>query len=222
MLPLIRMAWTTNRRFLVGFSPFLAFYLAMLVNAQCGQFGEGWSPFGFFFSGIILMVTVIVTFQGGTLDVEGFLLALPVTRAEIVRSKYLTCLLGLMAGVALPLAVSWLAHALVPGRVPPPSPEALRSVRTDFLVYACGIFLCLPFVHHFGPAKGYMFFALALILALSCGLAWKGLDGAEAARTFLHRQVEQGPLPVGLIAGVLVFGLASVGLSTWSFKRRVF
>ena len=219
MLPLIRMTWAINRRLLLGFSPVLAFYLAMLVYAQRGSEG---SPFAYYSSAITGLVTLIITFQGLTMDVEGFLLSLPVTRAQIVRTKYLTSLLGLIAGVALPMTTAWVAHFLVPSQVPAPSQAALGIVGLAILIYAFAIFLFLPFTHHFGPSKGFLFFSLTVILIPAGGLAWKGLDGAEAVFRFMHRLLAHPLLALAISAGLLAFGLASLSLSTWSYRRRAF
>lgn len=221
MLPMIRMTWAINRRLLLSFSPVLAFYLAMLVNTQITS-GTLPRPYHAGLLGITGLLTIIVTFQGLTLEVEGFLLALPVTRAQVVRTKYLTSLLGLMLGVGLTLTTSWLAHLLVPHRVPAPSPDALRTLGLGVLLYASVIFLFLPFIHHFGASKGFMGFALTLILVPSAGLAWKGLDGAEAVLKFLDRVLAQPSLAMALTAGVVTFGAASLSLSTWSYRRRAF
>ena len=221
MRPLIRMTWAVNRRFILGFSPVLLFYLGALVNTQMVSSILP-RPFLMVFLGIMGLVTLIATFQGLTLDVDGFLLALPVTRAQVVRAKYLTCLFGLLVGVALPLGTAWIAHFLLPNRLPPPNPEALRGVGLATLIYASGIFLFLPFIHHFGPSKGFLFFALTVLLLPSVGLAWKGLDGAEAMLTFLLRVIAQPTLALGLGVGVLAFGLASLSLSAWSYGRSAF
>ena len=117
MLPLMRMTWILNRRLLIGFSPVLAFYLAVLLKTQ--SMAEAMPrPFIACFIGIASLITLIITFQGLTLDVEGFLLSLPVSRAAVVRNKYLTSLLGLMAGIALPLATSWIGHLFAPCSCP--------------------------------------------------------------------------------------------------------
>jgi len=219
MRPLIRMTWTLNRRLLIQFSPFLAFYLWALVNTQ---YEAKTMPFVPVFLFITCIVTAIITLQGLTLDVEGFLLSLPVARAQIVRTKYITSLLGLMAGVALPMATSWMAHFLAPSHVPAPSPGVLGIVGMWTILLAFGIFLFLPFVYHFGASKGFMFFAITAILIPSGGLAWKGLDGVEAVLTFLHRVLAHPALALGISAGVLIFGFASLTLSTWSYRRRAF
>lgn len=221
MLPLIRMTWAINRRLLLGFSPVLVFYLGALLKAQSVS-GTLPRPFAFIFLCIAGLVTLIVTFQGLTLEVEGFLLSLPVTRPQVVRTKYLTCLLGLVGGVALPMATAWVAHFLVPSHLPAPSSEALRTVALAALLFASGIFLFLPFIHHFGASRGFLFFALTLLLVPSAGLAWKGLDGADAVFTILHQAVGQPSLALGIGLGVLAFGLASLQLSIWSYGRRAF
>ena len=219
MRPLIRMFWATNRRLLLMMSPLLVFYLALMVYTQFTRNGIDIPAMVFVITSLLI---VVFTFQGLTFDVEAFLVSLPVTRSQLVRTKYLTSLLGLLAGLALTLAVAWLAHALAPGRAAAPTPEDLRSVGMLALLDAFAIFVFLPFVHHFEPSKGILAFSLTVILALSAGLAWKGLDGTEAVFHFFQRALAQPPHALGIVAGVLAFGLASLGLSTWSYRRRVF
>lgn len=219
MLPLLRMTWALNRRLLFWSSPLLAFYLCMLVYAQSGAGGP---PYIIAFNIITSVVTLIITFQGLTLELDGFLLSLPVTRAQVVRTKYLTSLLGLAAGVAIPMSVSWMAHLLVPGRVPAPGPEALGMMRMTTLNFAFYIFLFLPFIHHFGPQKGFLLFSLTVILAPSAGLAWWGLDGAATLRAFFKRGFAEPWLALQIALGVGVMGLLSLTLSTWSYRRRAF
>lgn len=221
MLPLMRMTWVINRRLFLGFSPVLLLYMTMLVNTQ--RMVEVMPrPFLAVFMGVMGLITLIVTFQGLTLDVEGFLLALPVTRTQVVRNKYLTSLLGLMAGVALPMATAWTAHALAPGHLPAPTPEVMGFVGLWALSLALGIFLFLPFIHHFGPSKGFLHFSLTAILVPAAGLAWKGLDGAEKVITFVKGLPDHGPLALAITVGVLILGLASLTLSTRSYARRAF
>ena len=222
MLPLIRMAWTINRRLLIQFSPFLGFYLWGLVAAQ-SESATMPRPFIAAFLMIIAMATAIITFQGLTLPVEGFLLSLPVARAQIVRTKYLTSFLGLMAGVALPMATSWMAHFMAPGLVPAPSSEALGIVGIWTLFLSVGILLFLPFVYHFGPSKGFMIFAITVILIPSGGLALEGVNKSmDILATFLNRLLDQPNFAATTSMGVLLFGLASMGLSTWSYRSRAF
>ena len=221
MLPLMRMTWILNRRLLIGFSPVLAFYLAVLLKTQ--SMAEAMPrPFIACFIGIASLITLIITFQGLTLDVEGFLLSLPVSRAAVVRNKYLTSLLGLMAGIALPLATSWIGHLFAPRALPAPSPEALGIVGLAALLLALGIFLFLPFIHHFGPSKGFLYVSLAALVLPAAGLAWRGLDGAEAVITFGKGLSNQTGLSLAIGAGALAFGWASMALSIWSYRRRSF
>lgn len=222
MLPLIRMSWIINRRLLFQFSPFLGLYLWMLVAAQSDA-GMMPRPFTGAFLMIITMITAIVTFQGLLLPVEGFLLSLPVARAQIVRTKYLTCILGLTASVALPMATCWLSHFLAPAHVPAPSSEVLGIVEIWTLLLTFGIFLFLPFVYHFGASKGFMCFAITVILIPAGGLALKGVNGCmDILATFLNRLLDQPNFAATISMGVLIFGLASLSLSTWSYRRRAF
>ena len=219
MRPLIRMTWATNRRLLLLMSPILVFYLSLMVYTQCTQNGLDLPSIVFV---IMFLLIVVFTFQGLTFDVEGFLVSLPVTRAQLVGTKYFTSLLGLLAGLTLPLTVAWLAHALAPGHAAAPTPEALRSVVMLAIIDGFAIFVFLPFVHHFEPSKGILAFSLTVILALGGGLAWKGLDGVAAVFHFFQRVLAHLPSALGMVAGLLAFGLASLILSSWSYRRRAF
>ncbi len=219
MLPLIRMTWVTNRRLLLLMSPILVFYLSLMVYTQCTKNGIDIPSIAFV---IMFLLIIPSTFQGLTFDVEAFLVSLPVTRAQLVRTKYLTSFLGLLAGLVLPIMVAWTAHALAPGRAAAPTPEELRSVGMLAIIDVFAIFVFLPFVHHFEPAKGILAFSLTVILALGGGLAWKGLEGVEAGFYFFQRVLAHLPSALWMVAGVLAFGLASLSLSTWSYRRRAF
>jgi len=99
-------AWIINRRLLFLFSPLLIFYLASFVRIlQRGGNPLAMAAILVFFATIL---TVITTLQGLFLPVEEFILSLPVSRSQIVRAKYLTSILGLVAGLVLPLlTVVW-------------------------------------------------------------------------------------------------------------------
>jgi hypothetical protein len=218
MLPLIRMTWTLNRRLLFQFSPLFAMYLAQLVALQCGPEP---AVFIFMFLAIATLTTAIVTLQGLTLPVEGFLLSLPVSRAQVVRAKYVTSLLGLAAGLALPLVTAWTAHGVAPTRVPALGPDSLGIVPLAGLLLALGLFYFLPFVYHFGPTKGLLFFALTLILLPAGALAWKGAHGClEALLAFGNHILDHSPSTLAFSAGVLLFDFASLRLSIWAYRRR--
>ena len=100
MLPLIKMAWVLNRRLLFQGSPIFAMYLAQLVVIL--HKGDV-APFIIIALFITYLSTAIVTLQGLTLPVEGFLLALPISRTQVVKAKYATSLMGLtIEGVVNP------------------------------------------------------------------------------------------------------------------------
>lgn len=219
MFPLMRTTWIINRRLLFQFSPWLAFYLWMLVKAQAS--GEPLQMAAVLI-GFAILLTTIVTLQGLLLPVEDFLLSLPVSRAQLVRAKYLSSLLGLGAGLALPLLVASLAHGVVPSRVPAISTEVLGIGGLAALHLAFGIFFFLPFVYQFGPAKGLTFFAMTLVLFLACAVAWKGRWACTKAMVdFSNHILEGGPFAWGATVGVLVVGLASLGVSLWAYQPKV-
>ena len=219
MLPLMRTAWIINRRLLLQFSPWLALYLIMLVAAQ----REG-DPLQM---AVILMVfatllTVIVTLQGLLLPVEEFILSLPVSRAQVVGAKYLSSLLGMAAGLALPLLTGFLAHALVPSQVHAFSREALGIAGLAAIGLTFGICLFLPFIYQFGPARGFTAFAITLVLVVATAVTWKGRWGCtKALLDFGNQILESRSFALGVIAGLLVFGLGSLAFSIWTYRQKV-
>lgn len=219
MLPLIRMTWATNRRLLLLMSPLLAFYLSVMVYHQCTKDGLDIPTTAFV---IMELLIIVSTFQGLTFDVEAFLVSLPVSRAELVRARYLSSLLGLLAGLLLPLAVAGLVHVLLPGRAAAPSQTDLRSAGMLAIFDACGLLAFLPFIHAFEPSKGILAFAVTVVLALGGGLAWKGLDGVAALFRFFQHALAQPQPILGILAGLLLLGLASLSMSTWAYARRSF
>ena len=219
MLPLMRLAWTLNRRLLFQFSPWLAFYLAMLVNAQANREPMQSALIAVF---LTILLTVIVTMQGLLLPVEEFILALPVSRSQVVRAKYLSCLLGLAAGWALPLITGWLAHFVAPTRIPPMSPDLFGISGVVGLYLAFGIFCFLPFLYQFGPSKGLTFFSVSLIVTLAGGVAWRGRWACvKALLDFSGHILERRSYALAVLAVLLVFGLASLSLSVWAYRRKL-
>ncbi len=220
MLPLIKMAWVLNRRLLVQVSPLFLFYLAQLVGVQHGGSTALFATFALF---ITALVTTLVTLQGLTLPVEGFLLALPISRAQVVRAKYLTSLLGWALGLALPLATAWAAHLVAPAWVPPASPTALGIVSLGGTLFALGILLGLPLVYRFGPSKGLMIFSALAILVPAGALAWKGANGCmDVLEAFGTRWLEQPLFALSVVATTLLLGLGSLRFSEGAYRRRAF
>lgn len=218
MLPLMRTSWIINRRLLFQFSPWLAFYLWMLVKAQAS--GEALQMAAVLI-GFATLLTVIVTLQGLLLPVEAFLLSLPVSRAQLVRAKYLSSLLGLGAGLALPLLAAQAAHGLAPSQVPALSADMLGIGGLAGLHLAVGIFIFLPFVYRFGPAKGLTFFATTLALCLAVAVAWKGRWACtKALLDYCALLQEGGPFAWRAAAGVVILGAVSLGMSLRAYQPR--
>ncbi len=218
MLPLIKMGWVLNRRLLLQAVPLFIFYLAQLVIIQ--RQGEA-APFIIIALLITYLVTAIVTLQGLTLPVEGFLLALPISRTQVVRAKYATSLMGLAVGLALPLATAWIAHSVAPAWVPPASPTALGIVALGAIFIVLGIFLCLPLVYGFGPSKGLMGFTALAILLPAGALAWRGANGCmDLLEALGTKWLEQPSFAVGIVAATLLLGFGSLRLSTGAYQRR--
>ena len=219
MRALIRMTWATNRRLLLLMSPLLAFYLSVMVYGQITKDGIDFPSIAFT---CMFMLIIVSTFQGLTFDVEAFMVSLPVTRAQLVRAKYLTSFLGLLAGLVLPLVVAGLVHVLLPGRAAGPTPVELRSAGMLAIFDAFGIFVFLPFIHAFEPSMGILAFILTEILTEGGVLAWKGVDGVGAVFHFFQRALAQPQQVLAILASLLLLGLASLSLSTWAYARRSF
>jgi ABC-type transport system involved in multi-copper enzyme maturation permease subunit len=218
MLPLMRTTWVINRRLLLQFSPWLALYLGVLVFAQ--HEGDPVKMGGILFF-LTTLITAIVTLQGLLLPVEDFMLSLPVSRAQVVRAKYLSSLLALAAGLALPLGTASLAHALVPGHVHALGREALGIGALAALYLAFGIFLFLPFIYRFGPARGFTAFTLTLFGIAAICLAWKGREACmRAIVEFSGHILDDRRFALAALAGVIAFGLASLHYATWTYRRK--
>lgn len=218
MLPLINMAWVLNRRLLLQLSPVFALYLAQLVFVQHTR---EVTPFIIIALFITYLSTAIVTLQGLTLPVEGFLLALPISRTQVVKAKYATSLMGLAVGLALPLATAWIAHSVAPAWVPPASPTAMGIVALGGIFIALGIFLCLPLVYRFGPSKGLMSFTALTILLPAGALAWKGANGCmDLLEAFGNRWLDQPLFALTVLVAVLLLGLGSLRFSVEAYQRR--
>lgn len=218
MLPLMRTAWIINRRLLLQFSPWLALYLGMIVNAQCKGDPIVMAMVLVVFA---ILLTVIVTLQGLLLPVEEFILSLPVSRSQVVRAKYLSSLIGLAAGVTLPLLTAWAAHRLAPGRVPAMGLEMAGLAGLCVLYLASGICLFLPFVYRFGPARGITFFSLSLAACFAAGIAWKGRWGCIMALVdFSGRILNNRTFALATAAAVVALGLASLLFSIRTYQQK--
>lgn len=218
MLPLIKMAWVLNRRLLLHASPLFLFYLAQLVAVQHGGSIPLFTAFALVTTAVI---TTMITLQGLTLPVEGFLLALPISRAQVVKAKYATSLMGLAVGLALPLATAWIAHRVAPAWVPPASPTAMGIVALGAIFIALGIFLCLPLVYCLGPSKGLMSFTALTILLPAGALIWKGVNnGMDLLEAFGNRWLDQPLFALAVLVAVLILGIGSLRLSVEAYQRR--
>ncbi|MBK8727431.1 MAG: ABC-2 transporter permease [Holophagaceae bacterium] len=218
MLPLIRMAWTVNRRQALTLAPVLALVLALTVL----KLAQGQSEkflMGCLFSASLL--GGLVAFQGLASDAEDFLLALPVSRAQVVRARYLTSLAALALGLALPLATSAAAHALSPESVPAPGAETVAMTGLLGLGLAAGLAAFLPFVYHFGSPKGPIVFMS--LLGLAC-LVIGAVSSADAVFELLlrglNRALDHRETALRVAGAVLLGVAASLGFSGWTYGRR--
>lgn len=218
MRPLIRMTWVINRRMLLQLIPLFAFYIAQLVMAQRANLPV---MFVFIFLAIGGVAMGAVMLQGLTFPVDGFLLSLPVSRAQVVRAKYATSLVALVGGLALAFGASWLAQVVAPAQFPAVPAMVLARAAMGALVLMTGLFCFLPSVFVLGPMKGLLGFTVVLILVPTVGLIWKGAaECLELLIGFGHRVLTQPLLALGLVTGVLLLGLASLWISVAGYQRR--
>jgi hypothetical protein len=218
MFPLMHTAWIINRRLLFQFSPVLAIYLWALLSAQSTADASKTAMILVVFAALI---TSVVALQGLLLPVEDFILSLPVSRSQVVRAKYLACLLGLAAGLALPLLTAWIAHLVAPSRIPALSPDVLGIGGLAALHLALGIFLFLPFIYQFGPTRGISLFALSLVALLAGCVAWKGPEACTKILVdYGDRMLESWTFALAIGAGVAAFGLASLAFSIWTYQNK--
>ena len=218
MLPLIRMAWTLNRRTALVCAPALALILAAAV-LKLAQGDATKFMTSCLFSGSLL--GGLVAFQGLASDTEGFLLALPVSRAQVVRARYLTSLVAVALGLALPLGACAVAHLAAPARVPALGAETVALAGVLALVLGAGLGAFLPFVYRFGTPKGpIVFMALLGLTCLVLAPFTTADDVLDAFVRLLNRVVEERAFGAAAAAAVAVFLGLSLTYATWAYGRR--
>ena len=217
MLPLIRMTWTVNRRMLAWLSPLYGLYLYLIVAAAAD--GDPARMLGIASSSAWLLMAIVV-FQGLGAPTEAFVLALPVTRSQVVRATYATGLAALALGLLVPILACCAAHALT-GHVPLPGREVLAILGLETLAYASVLFCFLPFAYRFGLSRGLAGFTGCLIVLAAVALALKGWTGVRAGLLALAgRALDQPPFALALAAGVVTLGLLSLGVAIRSYRPR--
>ncbi len=218
MLPLIRMAWTVNRRQALALAPALALILALTV-LKLAQGQPAKFLMGCLFSASLL--GGLVAFQGLASDSEGFLLALPVSRRQVVRARYLTSLAALALGLVLPLAACAAAHAAAPDAFPALGAETVAMTGLLGLGLATGLAAFLPFVYHFGSPKGpIVFMALLGLACLLLSVVTTADAVLEALLRLLNRALDQRETALRLTGAILLLVAASLAFSGWRYERR--
>ncbi len=222
MLPLIRMTWTLNRRVCLYVAPWI---LGMQLGVGLMAHIKEGNSAGLLFSAVMAgaVLSSLVTLQFAFVPLEGFLLSLPVTRAQVVRAHYLVALMAAFLGVSLlPLLVG-VARFIAPQKVPPLAFETLGLLGVLVSGLVMGLFTFLPFLFRWGGPRGVTAFTLTLLLLLSATLWFKGLDGSLSAVLSLGNRVLDRPaFAAGCSAGLALFSGASLGISTWSYQKREF
>lgn len=215
MLALIRMEWTLNRRLLLQLTPLFALFAARMA------LGLSYSLTFYFM--LATLLTVLPLCQDLKCGIQPFLCALPVSRGQIVRARYLTAMGALAVAMGVSLALGW---AFKVGGAPMWQRVALEDLLLGLgvqgFLLAAGLFLFLPFHYRFGGDLGLGVFMGSLAASLLVILASFGWHGAQERGLALVGLLLEGGRPAGwaLLAG-LTLGLASLGLSVQAYRKAL-
>lgn len=164
--------------------------------------------------------------------------SLPVSRGQIVLARYVTTLIGILAGLAMSWGVGRLAARFIAAEASSPSPfAALRAHILLFSFLVLGMALFLPLYFHFGAGRGTILFSavgVGLLLVLTVGTqvllfakgysspildpeSWKatGPELQERVVAWLEPRINR---ILGLIAGLSIFAIAF----SWLVSRRLY
>lgn len=219
VIALLRHHWTTSRRLLLGLGALLLISLLLLMS-QVPHFLASMPLVPFQWS---LAIGAIVLLQGLLGPGETFVLALPVSRTQVVQARYLASLLAFAAGLLIPLVLVTLGHLAFPSRVGAVGADAWKISGLLFLMEAALVFAFLPFTFSLGGQKGVMAFTLSLVLVLGSLLAWKGIDGLVALVIQNGmRAMDRPAFAAGVSAAVAGLGALSMITSGYVYPRRSF
>jgi CubicO group peptidase (beta-lactamase class C family) len=216
VLALIRMDWTLHRRTWARISPLVLLWLAAAASGPGQLLGTT--------ATLALLFVVMPLFPYLRPDsIETFLWALPVSRTQIVVARYLASLIGLAAGLALPLALGCLCHAVGSAEFRhTPLADIAAGTTLVGLVWCAALFLFLPFQFRFGGERGMGYFLASALLAGIALILRFGWDFAGLVQRFLTLgdTLLEGKAILRLVLATLALGLASLGVSIHVYRRR--
>jgi len=217
MLALLRMDWTLNRRLLLKASPLFLIFLVAAASAPQQLLGAG------FLIAMVAMCLPLFHYLGPT-PIEPFLWALPVSRTQIVVARYLSSLLGLIAGLALPMLVALILHQLRRmGFQEAVVSDLFAGMASIALILAAGLFLYLPFHFRFGGDRGVGYFMASLLGAAVMAtilVGWDGMSLVARVFTLSNALLDGGMVLLKWALGVLTLGIVSLTLSVFFYRRR--
>lgn len=210
MLSLLRSHWPLNRRLLIGLLPLLLlwFFVALQPGGDSAELR---------FLLIALATSATLLALAVLQSPEGFLVALPVRRNDLVRATYVAGLLAAILGLALPLAARWVVTG---GSLPA---GTLGNLALILAAESVGLFVFLPLRFRLGP-HGLTVFAgllLAGLVALHLGPGvYAGIEAVtETATRALAHPARTVP---AALAAMSLLGLLSSHLACAAFARRTF
>jgi ABC-type Na+ efflux pump permease subunit len=201
------------------------------------------SPEFFFWVNVALagaFTGVLLTIEW-RLDADRFLNSLPVSRADVVKARYLAALGAALVATALYGLYGHALTAVGRGRVSrlwgvsTPGWESWEGLLALFLVVALLSFAFLPFHFRLGFGRGSAAFAAWAAPLASLGLLWLVREAAgttrggaiplpaEALREGLERlslSVGPGLAAAAALAAVVGVGAVSLRLSVASYEKR--
>jgi ABC-2 type transport system permease protein len=171
-----------------------------------------------FFSGVIVLLCVMMTITSFSYDAlanwERYALSMPVTRKEVVASKYLLALILCLAGAVISFPVS-LAVLKITGPVEGfGMSEHLYSTVALICIAYVFVAVLLPLIFKFGVEKCRIFmiavFAAPTAAVIALSKAGIPMPSEDSLKTFIQL------LPVL----VILLNLASYFISVRIFKRK--
>ena len=152
---------------------------------------------------LVLAMMSVATFSYDELAKwDRFGLTMPVSRKQVVASRYLVCLLSTVFGSAITLAFSLVSGFL---RKTGDLTQSLLSTYTILAVATLFLSLILPFLYKFGPERGRLFMILVFLLPSMLLLFFKDSLSAFFPSEAALRQVFLFSFPAALAVLLLSF-----------------